>query len=164
MPEPWSGDKFCHAGGEPIPARHGGGRRVSRGNPRRGRMVPGAGTGHSHGHHQCRHRGGGGGCSSIDCAGLGLRELAMDFLPHRCSRAAVDRLVEIGLFPTGRTPQAQRNRARKNTTGRAILRFRDKNTVASFAPNPRGVGTRHRQVPQRCGLVFLPFLAAEVPL
>ena len=104
--EPCSGHEFRHADGQPISAWPGRRRRVSRGHPRRGRMVCGQGPGHRDGHHQCRDIGGGGERASADRCDSELCRLALDFCRHRRSRIVVDVVVDLLLFSAGESSRA----------------------------------------------------------
>src|ERR1700690_2984900 len=155
---------ILHARREPFPARHGRRRRISCCDPRRGGMVSREGTRHFDGHHQWRHRRWRRCCAAIDRLNFGIYELAMDFLHNRSYRPALDCVVAAYIFSSTRPLETEQPRARENSARDGDSILGPQNSLGAALAHSRSVGTRDCKVPQRWGMVFLPFLAAEISL
>ena len=88
----------------------------------RGRVVSGPRTGHRHGHGQRRQLGRRGHCPAAVALVLCYAPLAMGLLSERRHRAALDRLVAVGLLPAGPAPATLRRRTPRDRRSAGLRR------------------------------------------
>ena len=156
----------CYARPQPVPARRRRRRRLPRRHAGRGGVVPGAGALHRHGHHQRGHRRRDGRGAAADRPGPGGSRTGAGSSSSPAPSAWSGR---SGGTATTSRPTATRGSPTPSARApigarRGVPARRQGLPLDPAAALPPDLGPRDRQVPERCRVVLLSLLAAEVPL
>ena len=114
------------------------------------------------GNHQRRHGRGGGYRAAADRHRAHLFQLALDFCSYRRPGADLGVVVDQVIFFAGGSSGAEPGGTQPVCFH--SFRFHAEDALERSASDSRVVGVGECQIPERCGLVFLSFLASEISL